>query len=75
MLATDGVWDFLTDQEVVDIVKSSVDKNKASNAVVEAALQRAALESYMTVEQLKTLPAGNHRRSRHDDTTAVVMFL
>jgi hypothetical protein len=43
--------------------------------LVEATLQRAASEAGATLEQLQQLPPGNARRRRHDDTTAVVMYL
>jgi hypothetical protein len=42
--------------------------------LVQRALEIAAAESGLTMAQLKSLPIGRARRSRHDDTTAVVMF-
>jgi hypothetical protein len=42
--------------------------------LVQRALEIAAAESGLTMAQLKALPIGRARRSRHDDTTAVVMF-
>eukprot|EP01035_Chromulina_nebulosa_P019589 gene19589-25492_t len=74
VLATDGVWDFLSDQEVIDIVSEYNDPIKASEAVVEATLHRAAIENRFTIDQLKSLPPGRKRRTKHDDTTAVVIY-
>lgn len=78
ILATDGVWDYLTDQQAVDIVGScfgDADKEgKAAQLIVERALEIAAKESGMSIEQLKALPLGSRRRNHHDDTTAVVMY-
>ena len=31
-------------------------------------------ESGMSIQDLQALPQGRHRRSRHDDTTAVVIY-
>lgn len=39
-----------------------------------AALQKASEQCGMTLEALQGLPLGKHRRGRHDDTTAVVMY-
>ena len=74
ILATDGVWDFLSDQEAVNIVKYCSDAEEASAAIVRQALVKAAHESRMSIEELMAIPSGSKRRSRHDDTTAVVMF-
>ena len=89
IVASDGVWDFLSDEEAVAIVgecirqqpptsstvttKQSIGK-VAAEVLVEATLRRAAQECGMTYEALLSLPPGKQRRSRHDDTTAVVMF-
>lgn len=66
----------MSDQEVCNIVASTTsgDANEAANRVVERTLEMAAKESNMSIEDLKRLPEGNQRRSRHDDTTAVVIY-
>jgi pyruvate dehydrogenase phosphatase len=80
ILATDGLWDFLSDQEAVDVVSRCTgagqerDPHAAAAMLVEAALQKAAEESGMNVDDLKNLAPGSRRRNKHDDTTVVVMY-
>ncbi|KAF0934182.1 hypothetical protein E2562_023442 [Oryza meyeriana var. granulata] len=60
VLATDGVWDVLSNEEVVSIVCATPRKQHASKAVVEAAVQRWRTK----------FPT-----SRVDDCSAVCLFL
>uniref|UniRef100_A0A0D3F2M1 protein-serine/threonine phosphatase n=1 Tax=Oryza barthii TaxID=65489 RepID=A0A0D3F2M1_9ORYZ len=60
VLATDGVWDVLSNEEVVSIVCATPRKQHASKAVVEAAVQRWRAK----------FPT-----SRVDDCSAVCLFL
>lgn len=78
VLGSDGVWDFLDNQEAVDIVQAEIDSGNrlyAGQALVEAVLTKAAKHSGLTLQELLNLPAGRSRRTRHDDTTAVVIYL
>jgi len=76
IVGSDGVWDFLSNQEAVDIVREALAGNHASagRALVERVLQKSAKRYEMSYQDLLSLPAGSHRRRRHDDTTAVVVF-
>jgi pyruvate dehydrogenase phosphatase len=77
VLASDGLWDFLSDEDAVAVVEQCLrdgTADKAGEALVQCALEVAAAECGMTLQQLKGLPQGSSRRGRHDDTTAVVLY-
>lgn len=75
ILATDGVWDFLTDRLAVEIVASCDEHSKAASILVEKTLESAALENGITIDDLKEIPVGSSRRQRHDDTSVVILNL
>jgi len=78
VMATDGLWDEMSDQEAVSIVSQCVAEGRrqdAGGALVDEALRRAAAAAGMTVAELRSLPPGNKRRNLHDDTTALVVWL
>lgn len=78
ILGTDGLWDDLSEDEAVQIVfRGMQDKrnpDEIAKLLVQKALSNAAKESGMTLDELLQLPVGRARRSRHDDTTAVVLI-
>jgi pyruvate dehydrogenase phosphatase len=77
-LGTDGLWDYVNDEEAVDIVTKCCAENQshlAAQMLTERALEKAAKESNISVEELKQLTPGRKRRSLHDDTTVIVQFL
>lgn len=79
ILATDGLWDELSHTDAVRIVfrckAAGLTEEDAAKALVERALQNAAADSKMSYQELLQLPQGSRRRGRHDDTTAIVMYL
>lgn len=78
IIGSDGVWDFLTNEEAVEAVREQLANGTpdlAGRAIVEKTLQKAASRYAMTYSELLSLPPGSHRRRRHDDTTVVVVFL
>lgn len=78
IIGSDGLWDFLENEEAVGIVQLAM-KSKtpelASEMILEQVLLRAAERSRLTLDELLALPAGRARRSRHDDTTVAVIYL
>lgn len=77
ILGTDGLWDDLSEDEAVRIVFRGLEQKRSPDEIakvlVDKALTNAARESGMTLDELLQLPVGRARRSRHDDTTAVVL--
>ncbi|KAL8166241.1 hypothetical protein V2J09_007740 [Rumex salicifolius] len=60
VLATDGIWDVLSNQEAVDIIASAANRDSAAKALVESAV-RAWRTKYPT--------------SKVDDCAAICLFL
>lgn len=45
VLASDGLWDVMTNQECVDLVRKCSDKNKAAEALVDKALKLGSADN------------------------------
>ncbi|XP_024971757.1 probable protein phosphatase 2C 38 isoform X3 [Cynara cardunculus var. scolymus] len=74
IFASDGLWEHLSDQEAVDIVKSSPRHQGIARKLVKAALIEAAKKREMRYSDLKKVDGGV-RRHFHDDITVIVLFL
>lgn len=86
VLATDGLWERVTNEEAVAAVErchhcsSAQSKQQqqqaaasASEALVEEALTRVAALHGMAPRTLKRLPRGGQRRQMHDDVCVTVV--
>ncbi|CAI5970704.1 unnamed protein product [Closterium sp. NIES-65] len=72
ILASDGLFEFISNQEAVDIVASSPRKDIARQ-LIRAALRRAAERREIRYQDLLRMASGQ-RREYHDDITVVVFF-
>ncbi|KAI3470442.1 hypothetical protein Pfo_027105 [Paulownia fortunei] len=73
IFASDGLWDYLSNQEAVDLVNCSP-RNGIARKLVKAALHEAAKKREMRYSDLKKIDRGV-RRHFHDDITVIVLFL
>ena len=77
--ATDGLWDYLTSQQAVDIASAVFaaggTAEDATQKLRDEVLFRAAKKHGLSLAQIQDLPPGSHRRTRHDDITVVVAKL
>jgi pyruvate dehydrogenase phosphatase len=74
ILASDGLWDEMTEQEAAEIAFNANDPQEAAKLLLDAALNHAAKESNMTLESLLSQPFGR-KRNIHDDITIVIVPL
>uniref|UniRef100_A0A5B7B027 protein-serine/threonine phosphatase n=1 Tax=Davidia involucrata TaxID=16924 RepID=A0A5B7B027_DAVIN len=73
ILASDGLWEHLSNQEAVDIVQNHP-RSGSARRLVKVALQEAAKKREMRYSDLKKIDRGV-RRHFHDDITVIVVFL
>ncbi|KAE8647968.1 probable protein phosphatase 2C 38 isoform X1 [Cucumis sativus] len=73
IFASDGLWEYISNQEAVDIVHSCP-RNGVARKLVKAALHGAAKKREMRYTDLKKIDRGV-RRHFHDDITVIVLFL
>ncbi|KAF8405453.1 hypothetical protein HHK36_010359 [Tetracentron sinense] len=73
IFASDGLWEHLSNQQVVDMVQNHP-RSGSARRLVKAALQEAAKKREMRYSDLKKIDRGV-RRHFHDDITVIVVFL
>lgn len=77
ILASDGLFDFFTNDEAVKLVNSYILRNPCGDPakfLLEHLVVRAADCAGFSKEQLMSVPAGR-RRKYHDDVTVIVIIL
>ncbi|KAL1819584.1 hypothetical protein ACET3Z_014453 [Daucus carota] len=73
IFASDGLWEQLSNQEVVDIVHN-YPRNGIARRLIKVALHVAARKREMRYSDLQNIDRGV-RRHFHDDITVIVVFL
>ncbi|CCI44376.1 unnamed protein product [Albugo candida] len=77
IIASDGLWDHVDNDEAVSIVEKMVIENKsdhAARALVENVLQKAATRKDTSISSILGLPPGPVRRRHHDDISVIVLY-
>ncbi|XVF52392.1 hypothetical protein PTKIN_Ptkin05aG0014600 [Pterospermum kingtungense] len=77
ILSSDGLYQYLSNQEVVSLVESFMEKfpdGDPAQHLIEEVLFRAAKKAGMDFHQLLDIPQGD-RRKYHDDVTVMVISL
>lgn len=84
VLASDGLWDYLSQEEVtsvVDALRSRPGLIASESDIAEALIEKAlavaadATNGELSLTELKDMKPGTDKRNIHDDITAVVLFL
>lgn len=77
IVASDGLFDFFSNDEVVQIVNSYIQCNPSADPakyIVNQLILRAANSAGFSMEELMKIPPGR-RRKYHDDVTVIVVIL
>ncbi|KAH9683427.1 putative protein phosphatase 2C 40 [Citrus sinensis] len=77
IVASDGLFDFFTNEETVDLVGCYIVSNPSGDPakfLLEHLVERAAECAGFSLEELMNVPAGR-RRKYHDDVTVIVIIL
>ncbi|XAR57090.1 Phosphoprotein phosphatase [Bertholletia excelsa] len=77
VLGSDGLFDFFTNDEAVNLVHSYILNNPSGDPakfLLEQLVARAADSAGFSTEELMSIPAGR-RRKYHDDVTVIVIIL
>ncbi|GFZ08976.1 protein phosphatase 2C family protein [Actinidia rufa] len=77
ILGSDGLFDFFTNDEAVNLVHSYILNNPSGDPakfLLEQLVTKAADSAGFSTEELMSIPAGR-RRKYHDDVTVIVIIL
>lgn len=75
VLATDGLWDFLTSEDVSYIVSKNKEKGKISKELLQTTLKLAAENQSISTDEVYSCKPGSDKRTIHDDITIMVIDL
>ncbi len=75
LMASDGLWDYLSNDEAVEVasgvLKRGLGSNAACKALVNRVLTKAAKQHQLSVDALRQISPGSQRRRKHDDITVL----
>jgi len=77
VLGSDGLFDFFSNQEVVELVDQFIKSNPSGDPakyMIEQLIPRAAKKACFSIEELMNVPLGD-RRKFLDDVTVIVIIL
>lgn len=75
VLATDGLWDFLTSSEVAEIVDKYKEKGKIARELLQTTMKYAAENQSISTDEIYGVKPGTDKRTIHDDITIMVVDL
>ncbi|KAM0046597.1 putative protein-serine/threonine phosphatase [Helianthus debilis subsp. tardiflorus] len=73
VFASDGLWEHMTNQQVVDIVHNNP-RSGIARRLVKSAINEAARKGKRRYDEVKKMEKGS-RRAVHDDITVAVVFI
>ncbi|KAI3682396.1 hypothetical protein L1987_82352 [Smallanthus sonchifolius] len=73
VFASDGLWEHMTNQQVVEIVHNNP-RSCIARRLVKSAINEAARKGKKSYEEVKRMEKG-YRRAVHDDITVAVVFI
>lgn len=83
VLGSDGLWDYLSPGDVLEVVKRGIARRESPDQIADALIDKAltvAAEAApggtsLTLEKLRVMQPGVDRRNIHDDITVVVVLV
>ena len=75
VLASDGLWDFLTSEDVSHIVSKHKEKAKIAKDLLQTTLKYAAEQQAISTDEIYSYKPGSDKRTIHDDITIMVVDL
>ncbi len=79
LMASDGLWDYLSNDEAVEVASGVLQRGlgagAACEALVDRVLTKAAIQHKLSLSALQLLTPGSQRRKKHDDITVLCIEL
>lgn len=73
IIASDGLWDFISSKEANKIVEIYRDKDKIAKNLFSTTMQQVAISQSISTDEIYNLKPGNDKRNIHDDITIMVV--